>query len=280
MDLTSPQTIKSLCKKYNIRPQKLRGQNFLTDREVLEEMSAAANLLENDTVLEVGPGFGVLTSELVKLSGKVVAVEADNKLAAALRETMAGYKNLEIIEGDILKVTHSLLFIKDYKYKVVANLPYQITSAVLRKFLETEPRPKEIVVMVQKEVAERICAKPGEMSLLAVSVQFFGRPEIIGIVPRTSFWPVPEVDSAILRIKEIKDESEINLREINSEKFFKVVKIGFSARRKQLHNNLSGGLGVSDKRIKEILVNLGFDERARAQDLGIGDWIKLVKSLF
>jgi 16S rRNA (adenine1518-N6/adenine1519-N6)-dimethyltransferase len=137
-----------------------------------------------------------------------------------------------------------------------------------------------MTVMVQKEVAERICAEPGEMSLLAVSVQFFGRPEIIEVVPRTAFWPVPEVGSAILRITRIKNESEANLKRIDSEKFFKVVKIGFSARRKQLHNNLSGGLGMPGEKVKEILVNLGFDERARAQDLGVDDWIKLVKKLF
>lgn len=279
MDLTDVNVIKNLCKKYGIRPSKDFGQNFLIDREVLEEIVAAADLKKDDTVLEIGPGFGVLTAELAGRVKKVLAVEADRGVASALAEIMAGKKNLEIVEKDILKFKISDLRFPNYGYKVVANLPYQITSAVFRKFLSEEPRPSEITVMVQKEVAERISAPPGEMSVLSVSAQFFGQPEIVAVVPRTAFWPEPEVDSAILRITRIKNESEKNLGQINQEKFFRAVKIGFSARRKQLHNNLSGGLRISGEKVKEILVDLGFDERARAQDLGVNDWINLVNQL-
>lgn len=280
MDLTSSETVVALCRQYGITPRRERGQNFLIDSEVLEIMAAAADLKEDDTVLEIGPGFGVLTSELTKRAGRVVAVEADRRLVTALHEVLSDYKNVTIVPEDILKFPISELRFPKYEYKIVANLPYQITSAVLKKFLSEEPRPSEMTVMVQKEVAERICAEPGEMSLLAVSVQFFGRPEIIEVVPRTAFWPVPEVDSAILRITRIKNESEANLKRIDPENFFKVVKIGFSARRKQLHNNLSGGLGMSGEKVKEILVKLGFDPRARAQDLDVGDWIRLAKKFF
>ncbi len=280
MDLADLSFIKNLCKKYGIRPSKDFSQNFLIDREVLETMVAAADLKKDDVVLEIGPGLGVLTTELAKRVRKVVAVEADRGMAEALREIMADNKNVEIVQEDILKFKISDLGFQNYGYKVVANLPYQITSAVFRKFLSEEPRPNEMTVMVQKEVAERISAEPGEMSLLSLSVQFFGQPEITAVVPRTVFWPEPEVDSAILHIARIKSESEKNLGQIDSGKFFRLAKIGFSARRKQLHNNLSGGLRIPDQKVKEILVNLGFDERARAQDLGVNDWIKLVKKLF
>ena len=290
MDLADLNVIKNLCKKYGLRPSKDFSQNFLIDREVLDEIVAAADLKKNDVVLEIGPGLGVLTAELAERVSRVIAVEADRNMAKVLSEIMTDFPNVEIIQEDVLKFpisnfqfTNKILNqksqIKNYEYKVVANLPYQITSAVFRKFLSEEPRPSEITVMVQKEVAERISAKPGEMSLLSLSVQFFGQPEITAVVPRAAFWPEPKVDSAILRVTRIKNESEKNLKRIDSEKFFKVVKIGFSARRKQLHNNLSGGLRIPDQKVKEILVSLGFDERARAQDLGINDWIELVNQL-
>ncbi len=290
MELSSLTVIKLLCKKYGVRPSKEFGQNFLIDREVLETMVAAADLKKDDVVLEIGPGFGVLTVELVKRASRVIAVEADRKMANALREIMVDFKNVEIAEGDILKfqVSRPRLAVEarrasskfqEYGYKIVANLPYQITSAVFRKFLSEEPRPSEITVMVQKEVAERICAPAGEMSLLSLSVQFYGQPEIVAIVPRRAFWPEPEVDSAILKISNIRDIFAKNEKEISPEKFFRLAKIGFSARRKQLQNNLAGGLRLSNKKIKEVLVNLGFDERARAQDLSVDNWVKLVQAL-
>jgi len=290
MDITSLAVIRSLCQKYGFRPQKERGQNFLISREVLDKIISAADLKKDDTVLEIGPGFGALTLELAKRAKKVAAVEADKRLANALRELLKGYKNVEIINEDVLKITGYALRVTRYGYKIVANLPYQITSAVLRKFLENEPRPSEMIVMVQKEVAERICAKPrfrraglggqaNGMSLLSVSVQFFGRPEIVEAVPKTAFWPEPKVDSAILKISNIKHETETNIRRVETKKFFQIVKTGFSARRKQLHNNLSGGLRLPDGEVQKILIESNFDPKARAQDLGVDDWIRLVQAI-
>ncbi len=276
MDLTDLNVIKNFCKKYGVRPSKEFGQNFLIDNEVLEEMVRAADLKKDDIVLEIGPGFGVLTSELVKRVKQVTAIEADRKIVKAPREILANPKNLEIREGNILKIQILDLGFLNYKYKIVANLPYQITSAVFRKFLSEEPRPSEITVMVQKEVAERICAGAGEMSLLSLSVQFYGQPEIMAIVPRRAFWPEPEVDSAILKISNIQEVYEKHKEEIDPEKFFRLAKIGFSSRRKQLQNNLAGGLRLSNKKVRDILVKSGFDEKVRAQNLTVEDWIGLV----
>ena len=279
MELTSPAVIESLCQKYGVYPSKKHGQNFLIDQKILGKIIEAAGLKKDDVVLEIGPGFGTLTVELAKRVKKIVAVEADEQLVKASREILADSKNVEIIHSDILELQVTGYKLQEYGYKIVANLPYQITSAVFRKFLENASRPSEMIVMVQKEVAERICAPAGEMSLLSVSVQFFGKPEIVEVVSRKSFWPEPEVDSAILKISNIKHETETNVRRTESKDFFRVVKIGFSARRKQLHNNLSSGLRVPSEKIKEILIKLGFDPKIRAQDLSMDGWIELAKRL-
>lgn len=276
MDLANLEIIKFFCKKYGVRPSKEFGQNFLIDREVLEKIIAAADLKKDDVVLEIGPGFGVLTLELAKRAARVVAVEADKKIVEVLREILRAYKNVEIVEENILKSPIKNYQLPNYNYKLVANLPYQITSAVFKKFLESEPRPNEITVMVQKEVAERICK---EGSVLSMSIKFYGRPEIVAIVPHTAFWPEPEVDSAILKVSQIKSESEKNLGRMDSEKFFSVVKIGFSSRRKQLQNNLAGGLRLKNKEVRDILVKIGLDPKIRAEDLDVDNWIKLALAL-
>jgi len=287
MDLTSKETIQRLCSRNRIYPSKQRGQNFLINHDALDKILKAADLGKDDVVLEIGPGFGVLTVELAKRVKRVIAAEADKRLAKALREILAEYKNVEIIQEDILKLQITNYKLQNYKYKIVANLPYQITSAIFRKFLENEPRPTELVVMVQKEVAERICAKPGKMSVLSVSVQFFGRPEIVSVVPHNAFWPEPEVDSAILKVSQIKNRSEANLKQIrfsfalNSlsdlREFFRIVRIGFSSRRKQLHNNLAAGLRLPNEIIKNNLIECGFNQKVRAEDLSVEDWIKLTQ---
>ena len=279
MDLSSPETIKEFLRKNNISPSRDRGQNFLIDKNVLEKIIESANLKKDDVVLEIGAGFGTLTERLAQKAGKVITVESDRGILPILRRNLENYKNVEIIEKDVLSVVNYESKIMNYEYKIVANLPYQITSIVLRKFLENEPRPNEMMVMVQKEVAERICAISGEMSILAVSVQFFGQPEIIQIVPRSSFYPAQEVDSAILRISRIKNESETNLKRIDAKDFFRVVKVGFSARRKQLHNNLANGLRLKSEEVKNILLDLGLDIQVRAQDLSVDDWINLGNKL-
>ena len=270
MNLTE---IKQICADNGIAPTKSRGQNFLFDENVIAKIIKSANLSKKDSVLEIGPGFGVLTTDLLSSAGQVIAVELDKKIVAFLSRKYKKAENFQLIEGDILRLHINELDLPE-KYKIVANLPYNITSNFIRRFLEAENKPDEMVIMVQKEVAQRMVEKPGKMSMLAVAVQFYADPEILFEVSRRSFWPAPKVDSAIIRIKLDKQDSDIDAKE-----FFKVVKMGFSAKRKQLQNNLSGGLQLSKEEVKDILDRLGLDEKIRAQDLSVEDWKRLVRGL-
>lgn len=284
MRLTSVQTIKSLLKKYNIHPRKYLGQNFLISRKVLGEIIEAAELSKEDTVLEIGPGIGVLTLELAKKAKKVIAVEKDPKMVEIVRDvlTVLNVKNVEIVQSDVLK-----LQTKNYKlptnYRVVANIPYYITSPVIRMFLEAENKPKSMVLMTQKEVSQRICAKPPKMSLLSVSVQFYAEPEIISYVPKRYFWPRPKVDSAILKISPLDfaqgKQIDADLPQIHTNLFFEIVKAGFSSKRKFLANNLSRVLKKDKKEIKKILIQAKINQKSRAENLDIEDWIKIYKKL-
>jgi len=283
--------VRGLLKKYKISPVKWLGQNFLIDEKVLRKIIEAAELSENDIVLEVGPGIGNLTAELAKRVKKAIAIEKDKKMVEILRETLKNFTNIEIIEGDILKIN-----LKPYTskpYKVVANIPYYLTSPLIRKFLETENQPKEMVLMVQKEVAQRICARPPKMSLLAVSVQFYTKPEIISYISKKSFWPSPKVDSAITKISAFNQprKSAFNQR------FFKIVRAGFSQPRKQLINNLSKNLKVDELKlistrrslalarvidkikVRDWLLKNKIQPTQRAETLNLEDWINLTKSL-
>lgn len=263
--------IKNICKMYNIVPAKSKGQNFLFDQNIVEKIIASANLSKNDTVLEIGPGLGVLTDHLIKKLGQVVAVELDRKLIGFLKNKYHKVDNLEIIAGDILKLDITSLKLST-PYKIVANLPYNITSNFIRNFLEIKNPPTEMIIMIQKEVAKRIIAQPGEMSLLSLSVQFYAKPKILFEVSRNSFWPSPSVDSAVISLR-LKDKFSFN----DPNLFFKIAKIGFSAKRKQLHNNLANGLHLGSDQIKAIIKNIGLDEKIRAQDLALEDWINLLK---
>ncbi|MEK7072513.1 MAG: 16S rRNA (adenine(1518)-N(6)/adenine(1519)-N(6))-dimethyltransferase RsmA [Patescibacteria group bacterium] len=263
--------IKNICKAYGIVPAKSKGQNFLFDQNIVAKIIASADLDNKSSVLEIGPGLGVLTDHLIQKSGQVVAVELDKKLIGFLKNKYHQADNLEIIEGDILKLDRASLKLVT-PYKVVANLPYNITSNFIRNFLETKSPPTEMIIMIQKEVAQRIIAKPGEMSLLSLSVQFYAEPKILFEVSRNSFWPSPGVDSAVISLK-LKDKLAFTDHKL----FFKVAKIGFSAKRKQLHNNLANGLHLRSDQIKAIIKNIGLDEKIRAQDLVMEDWINLLK---
>lgn len=267
MKLYSASIIKELCKKYKISPNKKLGQNFLIDKNILDKIINAAELKKEDVVLEVGPGFGVLTKELTERVKKVFAIDIDRKIAEILKENFKEYKNLEIINQDILKLNLEGLDLKEFK--VVANLPYQITGAVIRKFLEHKVKPSMIVVMIQKEVAEKICAKPSNMSLLSNSVQFFGEPRIVAKVSKNSFYPVPKIDSAILQI------TPVERKDINEKDFFRVVRAGFSNPRKQLKNNLSKSLAIPVDKIERVLQKVGLDEKIRAEKLLVEDWIEI-----
>lgn len=279
MRVASLEAIQHLSKQYNLRPDKRSGQNFLICEEAVDQAVAAAGLSKNDTVLEIGPGFGTLTVALAARAGRVLAVEADRRFVPALGKLRSVHNNIEIIQGDIFRswpdVAKSL---GDLQYKLVANLPYNITSSVLRQFTETPPRPSVMVVMVQKEVAERIIAGPGALSLLGLSVQLYGDPEIIVRVDRDCFWPEPEVDSAIVRIVNIGRDAHgyiSRLGQVGLTRFWQLAKIGFSARRKQLHNNLSAGLRMTTQEIQEMLGKVRISPSVRAQELSVEDWISL-----
>lgn len=262
---------KALLSRYNIRPSKGLGQNFLINDGLLEKIVNAADIRKNDIVLEIGPGIGNLTTKLAEKASRVVAVEKDKKMAAVLKQTFSRFPNLEIIQGDILGSD-----IKDLPsgYKVVANLPYYITSPVIRRFLESNNPPLEMVLMVQKEVAQRICANPPEMSLLAVSVQFYAEAKTLFYVSKKSFWPRPKVDSAVIRITPISNRQ----KQASSTVFFKIVKAGFSQPRKQLANNLSNGLELSKEVASRWLETNNIQPSQRAESLAIDDWVKLAES--
>ncbi len=282
LDLTDLKTVKSLLTYYNVSAQKSLGQHFLLDKNVLKQTLKAAELTKKDFVIEIGPGFGVLTFPMADLAGRVLAVETDKKVLEILRGLGSGYTNLDILPSNILKLDSHYIYdrykqwskVKSGKtgYKLVSNLPYYITSAILKLFLETDLAPDLIVVMMQKEVAERIVAGPGEMSVLGISVQFFGEPEIIAQVPRTAFWPKPEVDSAIVRITPRK---KIPFEVDNVKLFFRVVKAGFGEKRKQLHNSLGGGLNLDDELVSKVLKEIKIDPKTRPQDLTLADWGKV-----
>jgi len=264
MNLTSPKVIKHLCREHDLRPTKRKGQNFLIDQSVLNKIIKASDLKKEETVLEIGPGLGCLTLELSKKVKKVIAVELDKRMVKILGEVIGGVSNVEIINKNIL----------DYqakgKYKLVANLPYVITSAILKKFLTTKNKPELMVVMIQKEVAERIIAKPGQMSLLALNCQLYATPKFLFEVSKDSFWPKPEVDSAVISL----DPREV--QNVNEDKFWQLAKIGFSSKRKKLINNLSAGLHLDKQEVAQKLIRV-VDVNSRAQDLSVEDWIKLSK---
>ncbi len=269
---------------FNIKPSKHLGQNFLIDKKVVKKIIKAANLKSTDTVLEIGPGLGALTKDLAKKVKQVIACEKDQKLCKILKEGLKDFKNIEIINQDILKSqitnyksqTNSKFKIQNYK--IVANLPFYIAAPVIRKFLETKFPPKEMVLLVQKEVAQRICQKPPRMNLLAISVQFYAKPEIVSYVSKKSFWPQPKVDSAIIKIVPQKKYN------INKDLFFKVVKAGFSHPRKQLVNNLlalslPNGLKLNKDEINKLLLQNNICSTQRAETLTIHNWIKLTNML-
>lgn len=291
--------IKKVCERLNIKPSKSMGQNFLIDKNILEKIIVAGEIKKDDLILEIGPGLGILTAELVKHASQVVAVEKDRRLAEYLtlnKKQLAVADNLKIINEDALKISNEKLLMKGGKYKIIANLPYSISTQVLWKFLHTDPlcisplsrgrlaRPDLMVLMLQKEVGERICATAGKMSVLAVLCQFYAECEIVSLVDRGCFWPAPEVDSVIVELKVKKTPPPLPLagHETPSYKggggnkeFMRIVKIGFSAKRKMLKNNLASGLQIEMEKVVKILQKIGVDEKIRAQSLTVKNWIDL-----
>jgi len=273
-DLHKPTYLKELCLKYGLSPSKKYGQNYLITNAPVHKMIEAANISEKDIVLEIGPGFGVLTFALLHKAKKVFSFEIEKKLTSYWEEEAYNFANLEIIWGNFLKEFPQFQSQLRH-YKVVANLPYQVTSNVLRTLLEAEKKPESITVMVQKEVAERICAKAGDMSLLAVSVQYYGKPKMITKVPSGCFWPSPKVDSAVIHIDV---ENHLHTYK-DDERFFSYVRAGFSNKRKQLAKNISSQLSISEQRVRETLENVSLNPKARAQDLSVPQWETFVEAL-
>ena len=276
MELTSPTTIKEILSKYGARPSKGLGQNFLIDKNVLKKITDASDLNKNDVVLEVGPGIGTLTQELAKNAEKVIAVEKDRTMIKILDETLKDYKNIEVINGDILKIKNSDLL---KNYKIISNIPYYLTSPLIRKFLESDNQPSEIILMLQKEVAKRICSKPPNMSLLAVSVQFYADAKIISYVSKNCFWPSPKIDSAIIKITPGGPTSREAGGRTSPDLFFKIVKAGFSQPRKQLAGNFSKTLKIDRKKIDSWLLKNDVKPTQRAETLSVESWKNLANSL-
>lgn len=266
-----PLNAAAVLKRYGLRADKRLGQNFLQDHFALEKIANAAEIQPDDCVLEIGPGLGSLTRYLAVSARQVTAVELDPDLLPPLKAVLTPHPNVRIVHGDILELKIADL-VDQTGYIVAANIPYNITSAIIRHLLESDPKPRRIVLTVQKEVAERICAAPGDLSLLALSVQVYGKPSIEAKIPAGSFHPAPNVDSAILRI-DIYDQPLIPNELLPV--FFKLIKAGFSQKRKTLRNSLSSGLHIKPQDTEALLNKAGIDPMRRAETLSIEEWNKL-----
>jgi 16S rRNA (adenine1518-N6/adenine1519-N6)-dimethyltransferase len=271
------QSVPALLRAHGLRPRKRLGQNFLVDPVALDRIVDAAGLDGQEAAVEVGAGVGNLTRLLAEQAGQVVAVEVDEQLVAVLREQVSDLPNVQVIHGDVLSISD--FGFPHLGYVVVGNLPYYITSAVLRHFLEGEPRPKRLVVTVQREVAQRIVAGPGDMSLLAVSVQFYGQPQIVARIPAGAFYPAPGVDSAVVRITAGPSSGIALGPGVDERAFFRLVRAGFSQKRKTLRNALSAGLRRPPAEVEGLLRQAGIDPRRRAETLSLEEWAGLAGAL-
>ncbi len=260
-----------LLKRHGLQAKKRLGQNFLQDPRALEEIIAAAGIEAQDTVLEIGAGLGSLTRYLAQAAAHVLAVELDRRLVPVLQKVLLPLRNVDLVIGDILK-----LDLRQYGlppgYLVAANIPYNITSAIIRRLLEADSKPRRMVLTIQKEVAERICAHPPDMSLLALSVQVYGKPGIFARIPAESFYPVPRVDSAILQIE---PHPKPRIDEPHLDPFFRLIRAGFSQKRKTLRNALAAGLRLPPGRAEDLLKQAGIDPVRRAETLSLEEWGKL-----
>ncbi len=275
MNQIPPLDAQALLRRYHLHAHKGLGQNFLQDPQALEKIVSAAEIQAGDTVLEIGPGLGSLTRYLAVAAKEVIAVELDENLIEPLKAVLSPYQNVQIIRGDILELAPGELIFTD-GYLVVANIPYYITSAVIRHLLESGSKPRRIVLTIQKEVAQRICARPGDLSLLALSVQVYGAPRIAAQIPAGAFFPAPKVDSAVLVVDIFPTPL---IREELLRPFFKLVKAGFSQKRKTLRNSLSSGLHISPIQSAELLSGANIDPRRRAETLSIQEWERLVETM-
>ncbi len=268
--MTNP---KALLDHFGVIPKKSLGQNFLHDPQALEKIADAAELMPEDTVLEIGPGTGALTAVLAQRVRRVVAVELDRRLEPIMRLTLAPYGNVEVIFDDILNVNLPEL-LDNQPYVVVANVPYYITSAIIRLLLELPHAPRRLVLTMQLEVAERLIAKPGDMTLLSVSAQFYAKPKIVTRFNKAVFYPRPDVDSAVARL-EVYERPPVDVP--NADIFFRVVKAGFGQKRKQLKNSVAEGLHIDAEAAAALLEAAGIDPKRRAETLSLPEWAALTR---
>lgn len=257
-------------RQHGLVPRKRLGQNFLRDRSYLRVLLDAADLRREDEALEIGAGTGVLTEAILHRARRVVAIELDDSLFKLLQSQLTAEPNLELWHGNALEFDPGTSFVGPYK--LFGNIPYYITGPLIRRFLEVERKPTVLIFMVQREVAERIIARPGHLSILGVSVQYYADADIVARVPARAFYPVPKVDSAILRLRP-KMESPT----VDPDTFFPVVKAGFSMKRKQLGNSLSAGLHLSRDGVRDFLRQAGIDETRRAETLSVAEWEALTR---
>jgi 16S rRNA (adenine1518-N6/adenine1519-N6)-dimethyltransferase len=275
---------RELLREYELHARKGLGQHFLVNSGVLKNITQAACLSPQDLVLEIGPGLGVLTRELVEQSGYVIAVELDPHMVELLQKTLSEYKNFSLIHKNVLEVEPEDIInqekpkfpsvVNGTQYKLVANLPYYITQPIIRHFCEAESKPSVMVIMVQKEVAKNIVAQPGDLSILAIAVQFYGKPQIVGYVPAGNFYPAPKVDSAILKIEMYSQPPYPVTSEAH---FFKIVRAGFCAARKQVANSLAQGLAITKPEVLSLMQPAGVDPQKRAETLTLEEWSRLEK---
>ena len=268
-----PLNMPALLRQYALRPDKSLGQNFLVDESALRKVMAAADVASDEDVLEVGPGLGSRTRHLATAARSVVAVELDARLLPALQEVLSACTNVSLVQGDILLLNPAHL-VNDPEYLVVANIPYYITSALIRHLLEAERQPRRLILTVQEEVARRICSTPGDMSLLSLSVQVYGQPSVKAHIPAGAFYPAPKVDSAVIRI-DLFPEPRIPSPWLDT--FFRLAKAGFSQKRKTLRNSLAGGMGWKAAQAAEILQRAGINPQRRAETLSLDEWRQVVE---
>ena len=265
--------VQRICRQIGLHPQTAAGQNFLLSESVVDGIVEAAEVTADDKVLEIGPGLGILTEKLFATGAQVTAVEIDRRLNSYLQQRYRGRKNLEIVHQDIFKVNLTKYF-DDGGYKLVANLPYSGTGLILKNFLTIAPRPISLTIMLQADVAERILAEPGQMSLLALMVQYYGTPMFVESVGAENYWPKPKVKSSIIRI-EVKDWPDLAI----SQRLWKVARAGFSTRRKQLHNSLVPILHLEAAEVVNTLAEIGVKKTARPQELTLENWLKLATNI-
>ncbi len=260
-----------------LKAKKSLGQNWMVNPHIVDRIVEAAQIIKEDIVLEIGPGTGNLTKKLAEKAGKVIAVEKDKRLIEVLGKEFENYRNIDVIEDDILKFNPETHGLKSGGYKIVANIPYYLTSNLIRISLEDWPKPKLMILTIQKEVAQRIVAKPPDMNLLALSVQYYSKPEIILNISKNNFRPVPKVDSAIIRLT--PRDHDYSATALQTNKLFSLMKAGFSEKRKQLSGILTKALKLDKQTVIDALEKEGIDPKIRAENLSLDQWQKLAKIL-